>query len=72
MVWGEDDVALSKETTYGTENYVSDFRIRYLPRISHWVQQEAPAAVNAMMSAFLRDKPIPEAHWVMELTEPTE
>jgi hypothetical protein len=25
-----------------------------------------------MMSAFLRDKPIPEAHWVMELTEPTE
>jgi pimeloyl-ACP methyl ester carboxylesterase len=72
MVWGEDDVALSKETTYGTQDYVKDFRIRYLPRVSHWVQQEAPEAVNAMMSAFLTDKPIPEAHWVMELTEPTE
>ena len=47
MVWGEDDVALSKDTTYGTQDYVTDFRIRYLPRVSHWVQQEAPEAVNA-------------------------
>ncbi len=68
MVWGEDDVALSKASTYGTEKYVQDFRIRYLPRVSHWVQQEAPEAVNAMISAFLKDEEIPEAHWELRLT----
>jgi pimeloyl-ACP methyl ester carboxylesterase len=68
MVWGEEDVALSKATTYGTEEYVSDFRIRYLPRVSHWVQQEAPEAVNAMVEAFLKEEPIPYASWEMKLS----
>lgn len=67
MIWGEEDVALSKATTYGTENYVSDFRIRYLPRISHWVQQEAPEQVNAMISAFIADEPVPGVEWKMQL-----
>ena len=67
MIWGEDDVALTKETTYGTENYVDDFRIRYLPRISHWVQQEAPEATNEMIKAFLQNQPVPYAQWQMNL-----
>lgn len=67
MIWGEEDVALSKETTYGTGEYVSDFRIRYLPRVSHWVQQEAPEAVNAMIGAFIRDEPVPHAQWRLHL-----
>jgi pimeloyl-ACP methyl ester carboxylesterase len=67
MIWGEEDVALTKETTYGTENYVSDFRIRYLPQISHWVQQEAPTATNAMIKAFLLDQPVPYVQWQMNL-----
>ncbi len=67
MIWGEEDVALSKETTYGTEKCVTDFRIRYLPRISHWVQQEAPEAVNAMLEAFLKDEPVPYVSWEMKL-----
>ena len=54
-----EDVALNKETTYGTEEFVSDFRIRYLPGVSHWVQQEAPRQVNAMIKAFLADEPVP-------------
>lgn len=70
MVWGEEDVALTKETTYGTEEFVSDLTIRYLPRISHWVQQEAPEPVNAMMSAFLKDEPVPELEWEMKLRVP--
>jgi pimeloyl-ACP methyl ester carboxylesterase len=61
MIWGEEDTALGKETTFGTEAYVRDFTIRYLPGVSHWVQQEAPEAVNAMLEAWLRDKPVPEA-----------
>jgi len=61
MVWGEEDVALSKETTYGTEKYVEDFTIRYLPNVSHWVQQESPEAVNAMITAFINNEPVPHA-----------
>jgi pimeloyl-ACP methyl ester carboxylesterase len=53
MIWGEADTALSKETTYGTEAYVRDLKIHYLPNVSHWVQQEAPEAVNGLLVAFL-------------------
>jgi len=67
MLWGEDDMALTKETTYGTEEVVRDFTIRYLPRISHWVQQDAPEAVNAMIAAFLSGEPVPELSWEMSL-----
>tara|TARA_B100001964_G_scaffold243707_1_gene322497 strand:- start:674 stop:1630 length:957 start_codon:yes stop_codon:yes gene_type:complete len=70
MLWGEDDLALTKETTYGTEDVVKDFTIRYLPRISHWVQQDAPEEVNAMMSAFLTGQPVPEMTWEPKLLLP--
>lgn len=67
MVWGEEDVALSKATTYGTEDYVADLTIRYLPRVSHWVQQEQPEAVNSMIEAFLTGRPVPELVWEARL-----
>lgn len=70
LIWGEEDVALTKATTYGTENYVRDLTIRYLPRISHWVQQEAPEAVNAMIAAFLKGEPVPELRWEMKVETP--
>lgn len=60
VIWGEADRALGKETTYGTERYVSDLTLRYLPNVSHWVQQEAPEIVNAMLEAFLTGTPVPE------------
>jgi pimeloyl-ACP methyl ester carboxylesterase len=69
MIWGEDDVALTKESTYGTERYVSDFTIRYLPRVSHWVQQEAPEQVNAMIKAFLAGLPVPHVKWQLQLID---
>jgi len=72
MIWGEDDVALTKASTYGTEQYVRDFRIRYLPRVSHWVQQEAPEQVNAMIRAFLENQPIPRIEWQMHLVPPQD
>ncbi|MEQ9518356.1 MAG: alpha/beta hydrolase [Parvibaculum sp.] len=62
MIWGEEDVALGKELTYGTDLLVTDFTLRYLPHVSHWVQQEAPEKVNAMLEAWLTDKPVPEAN----------
>ncbi len=69
MCWGEDDMALTKETTYGTDKWVRDLTIRYLPRISHWVQQDAPEEVNAMLSAFLRDEPVPYMLWEAKLVD---
>ena len=61
MIWGEEDAALGKELTYGTEELVTDFTLRYLPNVSHWVQQEAPETVNAMLEAWITGKPVPEA-----------
>jgi pimeloyl-ACP methyl ester carboxylesterase len=61
MIWGEHDTALGKETTYGTQPFVPNLTLRYLPNVSHWVQQEAPETVNAMLEAWLTDKPVPEA-----------
>ena len=53
MIWGQEDTALGKELTYGTEAYVKDFQIKYIPNCSHWVQQEQPQLVNQYMREFL-------------------
>ena len=60
LIWGDADVALTKATTFGTERYVRDLTIRYLSGVSHWVQQDAPLTVNAMLAAFLRGERVPE------------
>jgi pimeloyl-ACP methyl ester carboxylesterase len=59
LVWGERDAALGKELTYGTEDHVSDLTLRYLPDVSHWVQQEAPERVNAILEAWLTGATVP-------------
>jgi len=61
FLWGEQDVALIKETTFGTERWVKDLTLRYLPEASHFVQQDAPAEVNAMLEAWLSGRPVPGA-----------
>jgi pimeloyl-ACP methyl ester carboxylesterase len=53
MIWGEDDMVLTKATTYGTDAWVKDLTIHYLPGVSHWVQQDAPEAVNALLRDWL-------------------
>lgn len=52
-IWGENDAALGKELTYGTEEYVRDWQIKYIPNCSHWVQQEQPVLVNRYIREFL-------------------
>ncbi len=59
MVWGEEDTALGKEMTSRTHELVSDFTLRLLPNVSHWVQQEAPEAVNEILEAWLTGQPVP-------------
>ena len=53
MIWGEQDTALGKELTYGTEAFVPNLVLRYLANASHWVQQDAPDEVNAILREWL-------------------
>ena len=53
MIWGEEDSALGIGCSQGTEAYCPDFEIHRLPGVSHWVQQEAPDKVNAILGAWL-------------------
>jgi epoxide hydrolase 4 len=53
MVWGEQDIALGIELTEGYEGLVADLTLARLPDASHWVQQDQPEKVNAIMRAWL-------------------
>jgi pimeloyl-ACP methyl ester carboxylesterase len=57
IVWGEEDAALGVELLDGTDAYVRDLKIERLPGVSHWVQQEAPDKVNAILKAWLPSLP---------------
>ena len=68
MLWGEDDMALEKSCTYGTQAFVPSLCVRFLPRISHWAQQDDPDTVNTMLQAFLKGQPVPHAAGTDELS----
>jgi epoxide hydrolase 4 len=54
MIWGEADTALGVELTDNYEGLVADLTLKRLPAVSHWVQQEAPVKVNAILEEWLR------------------
>ena len=56
MVWGEEDVAIGIEFTENYEPFVADLTLERLPDVSHWVQQEAPEAVNERLQRWLKQK----------------
>jgi pimeloyl-ACP methyl ester carboxylesterase len=56
MIWGEQDVAIDIANTQGYGPLVTDFTLVRLPDASHWVQQDAPDAVNAALVAWLAAK----------------
>lgn len=53
MIWGEADRALGVELTQGYGGLVSKLTLKRLPNVSHWVQQEAPDQVNAILRQWL-------------------
>ena len=57
LIWGEADTALGPELADGLEAYVADLTVERLPGVSHWVQQEAPDAVNARLDRWLSSLP---------------
>ncbi|HLZ82725.1 MAG TPA: alpha/beta hydrolase, partial [Caulobacteraceae bacterium] len=56
MIWGEEDTALCIENTEGYDGLVRDFTLHRLPGVSHWVQQEAPETVNALLGAWVAER----------------
>jgi pimeloyl-ACP methyl ester carboxylesterase len=53
VIWGREDRALGGELLRGLNKYVRNLAVRRLPHVSHWVQQEAPDAVNAILAEWL-------------------
>jgi pimeloyl-ACP methyl ester carboxylesterase len=56
VIWGERDTALGLELTEGLEPYVAHLELHRLPNASHWVQQDAPGEVNALLASWLQRK----------------
>jgi len=56
FIYGERDFAIIPETVAGVGEYVdAPYTELRLGRSNHWVQQEAPAEVNAALLSFLED-----------------
>ncbi len=53
LIWGMQDQALGAELVPGTEEWVRDLTVRRIPDASHWVQQDAPEQVNAILREWL-------------------
>ena len=53
LVWGMQDRALGPNLLVGLEPHVVDLRIERIAEASHWVAQDAPEKVNALLLEFL-------------------
>lgn len=57
LIWGEGDKALGKELTYNTQHYInSSYQVKYIPRCSHWTQNDCPEEVNEYLMEFLTNE----------------
>lgn len=56
VIWGTADHFLGRRLLRGVERHVTGpCQVRRLPGVSHWVQQEAPGPVNALLTRFLAE-----------------
>jgi len=53
LIFGTLDKYLTVKSAEDSANFVKDFRLELLEGVSHWVQQEAPEAVNTLIEDFL-------------------
>jgi pimeloyl-ACP methyl ester carboxylesterase len=54
VLWGERDPFLSRRLLNHFRPWVPDLRIERLAT-SHWIQNDAPVQVNALLADFFRD-----------------
>jgi pimeloyl-ACP methyl ester carboxylesterase len=53
VLWGDRDPALAQAQTIGLGRVASRLRVVHFPDAGHWIQNEAPDAVNAALTGFL-------------------
>jgi pimeloyl-ACP methyl ester carboxylesterase len=53
ILWGERDPILPPEMIEDADSWVRDLTVRLIPDSGHWLQQEAPEAVNAYLKEWL-------------------
>jgi pimeloyl-ACP methyl ester carboxylesterase len=56
VIWGEDDPALDLALLGGLEEVVAHLQVVRLPAVGHWVQNEAPDRVTALLLAHLQTR----------------
>jgi pimeloyl-ACP methyl ester carboxylesterase len=56
VIWGQRDLFLVPELARPDPALVPDARLERLPDASHWVQQDRPERVNALLLDFLGDQ----------------
>lgn len=54
IIWGAQDIALSPALAQPSVDLCRDGRLTFFPDATHWVQHDAPEAVNALLIDFLR------------------
>jgi len=54
VIWGEKDIALSKDLPELTRPYVDDIRIEYLAKGTHFIQNDMPEEVNRSIEKFVK------------------
>ena len=55
VIWGERDRYLLPEFAESDRAWVPDLRVERLPHASHWVAEDSPEEVNALLLGFLRE-----------------
>lgn len=53
LLWGDQDVAIDNHCLDGLGDYIPDLTIQRFPDASHWVQQDTPDQVNAILEEWL-------------------
>jgi pimeloyl-ACP methyl ester carboxylesterase len=53
VLWGEDDRALTMGNLLGLEAYVTNLKVKTLPKTSHWIVQEQSEVVCQEIRIFL-------------------
>jgi pimeloyl-ACP methyl ester carboxylesterase len=58
LIWGERDPYLGIGLTERLDRWVPHLQVARIPDASHWVQNDAPGRVNALLLEFLRPNPV--------------
>jgi len=54
ILWGEEDLFLSKEMALASSKLCREARCEYFPGVSHWIQHEEPERIAAAMIGHFR------------------